>query len=154
MNKFALLLLTSTLAMGSMSFAGEVGIVESQNSADAVRYFEHELSFTTNPYRVKSEIDAKNQNIIVVDVRLEDDFKAGHIPGAVSIPFNKYSEFSGSEKEFPGLNKNKMHYIYCYTPYCNLAQKAAKKFASLGYRVKEMKGGIQAWKEFNFPVEK
>jgi rhodanese-related sulfurtransferase len=37
---------------------------------------------------------------------------------------------------------------------CNLAQKAAKKFASLGYPVKEMAGGFTEWEKKKYPIEK
>ena len=55
---------------------------------------------------------------------------------------------------FLGLSKNKINYMYCYELYCSLSQKAAKKFASLGYPVKKIKGGLKAWKEHAYPIEK
>jgi rhodanese-related sulfurtransferase len=37
---------------------------------------------------------------------------------------------------------------------CNLGEKAAKKFTSLGYPVKEMVGGFEEWKRHKLPIEK
>ena len=125
-----------------------------QDTAKAVEYFDNELNFKTNPHGVKAVLDGKVKNVTIVDVRSEADFAKGHIPGAVNIPWEKHESFDGSETEFPELRKDGYNYIYCYEHLCNLAQKAAKKFASLGYPVKEMVGGFTEWKSHKNPVEK
>lgn len=125
-----------------------------QNTHAAVRYFEDELSFTTNPFGVQSVVFKKRQDVTIVDVRKEADYKMGHIPGAINIPFDQWNSFEGDQKHFTGLIKNGFNYVYCYELLCNLAQKAGKKFASLGYPTKEIKGGFKSWKEHEYPVEK
>jgi rhodanese-related sulfurtransferase len=125
-----------------------------QDSTKAVEYFESELNFTTNPYGVNRALEEKAKNITIVDVRDAQSFAQGHIPGAINIPYDKHEGFSGTETEFPGLRKDGFNYVYCYMHLCNLAQKAAKKFASLGYPVKEMVGGFDEWKASKYPVEK
>lgn len=125
-----------------------------QDSKKAVEYFENELNFTTNPYGTKKVVDGEVKNVTIVDVRDAKSFAAGHIPGAINIPFDKYKGFEGSETEFSGLRKDGYNYVYCYEHLCNLAQKAAKKFASLGYPVKEMVGGFEEWKAHDYPIEK
>lgn len=127
-----------------------------QDTRSAVKYFETELSFTSNPHGVNAIITAKdkNANVTIVDVRKEEDFKAGHIPGAINIPFDKWDGFNGKQTQFPGLRKDGVNYVYCYELLCNLGQVAAKKFASLGYPVKEMKGGFKSWKDGGYTVEK
>ena len=124
-----------------------------QDTDAAVKYFNDEMNFTTNPGGVKSAI-GRQEKITIVDVRKESAFKDGHIPGAVNIPFDKWQTFEGSQTEFPSLRKDGFNYVYCYELLCNLSQKAAKKFASLGYPVKEVKGGFQSWKDHNYTVEK
>lgn len=44
--------------------------------------------------------------------------------------------------------------VYCAGPHCNGANKAAVRLARLGYRVKEMIGGITGWRDAGFPLEK
>jgi rhodanese-related sulfurtransferase len=123
-----------------------------QDTHGAVQYFEDELNFTTTPMGV---YEALGQNdIIIVDVRREADFKAGHIEGAINIPFDHWDGFQGTQDHFPGLMKNRMHYVYCYELLCHLGVKAARKFASLGFAAKEMKGGFQSWKDRQYPIEK
>lgn len=125
-----------------------------QNTQKAVEYFDNELSFTTNPFGVKSAIEQKEERIVIIDVRSAKDYKEGHIPGAINLPFHDYNAFNGGDLKFPELKKENIHYIYCYELLCSLAQKATKQLASLGYQVKEIKGGFNSWKEHNYPVEK
>jgi len=61
------------------------------------------------------------------------------------MPFDKYNSFDGNETDFPQLRKDGYNFIYCYEEECNLAYKAARKFASLGYPVKVIKGGFESW---------
>jgi len=125
-----------------------------QDTAKAARYFEDELNFNTTPYGAYTASQSKQQNITIVDVRAAKDYAAGHIPGAINIPFEKWNGFEGPEAEIPGLRKDGYNYVYCYELLCTLAQKAAKKFATLGYPVKEMKGGFESWKSHRYPIEK
>lgn len=129
-----------------------------QDSKAAVIFFENELNFTATPGTVKKAVQGKISGVIV-DVRRKEHFEKSHIPGAINIPFDEYDSFSGEpvdseEARFPELSKDTMNYIYCYELLCSLSQKAAKKFATLGYPVKEMKGGFKAWTEHDYPTEK
>ena len=145
------LTLTSTLCFacsGSDSSSNKI-----QDTEKAAKFFEDELSFYTNPYGVNADINNK-KDIVIIDVRAAKDYAAGHIPGAINMPMADYNNFEGSEKEFKGLKKDKLNYVYCYELLCRGALKACKKFASLGYPVKEMKGGFEAWKEHSYPIEK
>jgi rhodanese-related sulfurtransferase len=155
MKKIAFLSLLS-LCLTACSYSGYHKPHSSnriQDAAAAVKYFEDEMNFTTNPAGVKTAIE-KKQLVTIVDVRREADFKAGHIPGAINMPFDKWDKFEGNQTQFPSLRKDGFNYVYCYELLCNLGQKAAKKFASLGYPSKEMKGGFQSWKEHHYHVEK
>lgn len=125
-----------------------------QDSAIAVEYFQNELNFKTNPHGVKAVLDSKIKNVTIVDVRDAKSFAEGHIPGAINVPAERHANFEGFETEFSELRKDGFNYIYCYEQLCNLSQKAAKKFASLGYPVKEIVGGFDAWKDRKNPIEK
>lgn len=125
-----------------------------QDSNKAIQFFKEEIEFTTNPHDVKQLIDKKDKSVTIVDVRSAKDFAAGHIPGAINIPYEQYNGFHGNETEFKGLRKDGYNYIYCYELLCNLAKNAAIKFASLGYPVKEVVGGFDAWKQKGNAIEK
>lgn len=149
LNKFVC---TSAMLIGTLAMADAQNSL--QDSEKAVEFFENELNFKTNPYGTKSVVDGITKNVTIVDVRSAKDFAEGHIPGAINIPFEQHNVFEGSETEFPGLRKDGFNYIYCYKHLCNLGQKAAKKFASLGYPVKEIVGGFDEWKKDKYPIEK
>jgi len=123
-----------------------------QNTRAAARYFENGANFTIAPIDVKAALE-KNQKITIVDVRATIDYKAGHIPGALDIPYDQWDHFEGSQTHFPALRKDGFNYVYGYDAADSSGQKAASKFAAAGYPVKEMRGGFQAWKDHNYPTE-
>lgn len=130
-----------------------------QDTTEAASYFEKQLNFYTNPYAVNSFKDGKMiigdkaLKVVIVDVRAEKDFRVSHIPGAINLPYDKFNNFTGEEMEFAGLTKDGFNIIYCYTADCNLSKKACIKFASLGYPVKEMTGGFEAWVQHKYRLE-
>lgn len=140
------------LSVGNIAFAAENNSYV-QNTEAAFKYFENELNFTATPSTAKKVSEGKLDGVIV-DLRREEHFNKGHIPNAINLPYDKYDSFEGNQSNFPGLSKDKINYVYCYELFCNLGQKAAKKFASLGYPVKEMKGGFASYEEHSYPIEK
>ncbi len=112
----------------------------------AKKYFEKKLEFTASPADLKRAID-ENQPIVVVDVRMKEDFDKGHIPGAIHLPQAKW----GSAE---GLSKDRLNIVYCYSQTCHLAAQAALRFAEMGYPVRELEGGMKAWQQHGYEVEK
>jgi rhodanese-related sulfurtransferase len=112
---------------------------------EAKQFFEMKLAFTTGPVELNQMLQ-NHENINVIDVRDEQDYAAGHIPGAVNLPREKWKSPSV-------LDKRKTNILYCYSQVCHLAAKAAVEFASAGYPVMEMDGGFEAWRENDLPIE-
>jgi len=85
------------------------------------------------------EMMALDGGQIIVDVRRQDEYDAGHIPGAVLIP----NESIGAEQpeELPDLDQ--MILIYCRSG--NRSKQAAQKLADMGYRNVYEFGGINTW---------
>ena len=85
------------------------------------------------------EMMAKDDGHIVVDVRRQDEYDAGHIPGAILIP----NESIGKEQpeELPDLNQ--IILIYCRSG--NRSKQAAQKFYNMGYTNIYEFGGINTW---------
>lgn len=113
--------------------------------ARAKEFFGNKLSFTTGPVEVDHMMKA-HDNVNVIDVRAEDDYQKGHVPGSINLPKEKWHTLEG-------LSKDKTNIIYCYSTVCHLAATAAYKFAERGYPVMEMDGGFDEWKEFGLEVE-
>ena len=111
----------------------------------AREFFENKIAFTTGP--VELERMMKEGNVNIVDVRAADDYAKGHIPGAVSLPKDRWATLQG-------LRKDRVNVLYCYSLVCHLAATGAVQFAAQGYPVMELDGGWRWWSEDGFDVEK
>ncbi|PWU13143.1 MAG: rhodanese [Verrucomicrobia bacterium] len=109
-------------------------------------YFEDKLAFTTGPVELSHMIKTGDE-ILVVDVRDEEDYAKGHIPGAINLPRGRWEDPTG-------LSKERTNILYCYTQTCHLAANAALAFASKGFPVMEMEGGFEGWKKADLDVER
>ncbi len=115
------------------------------NPEKAQCFFSKILAFTLDPIELK-ELSEK-QNIKIIDVRKHADFEIGHIPEAISIPYEELSE------KINELNKDDLHIVYCYSGYCHLGAKAAYMLAQNGFPVMELCGGFKTWAEdFRYSV--
>jgi rhodanese-related sulfurtransferase len=114
--------------------------------AKAKEYFEAKMAFTTGPVEMERAM-RQGENIQVVDVRAAEDYAEGHIPGAISLPKDRWNTLAG-------LRKDKTNVLYCYSQVCHLAATAAVEFSGKGYPVMELEGGFRAWKEHEMNIEK
>ena len=99
---------------------------------------------TKNSYTKISQDEAKkmmekDDGHVIVDVRREDEFASGHIPGAILIP----NESIGTEKpaELPDLDQ--IILVYCRSG--NRSAQASQKLAGIGYTNVFDFGGIMTW---------
>lgn len=113
--------------------------------AKAKAFFEDKLSFTTGPIELERMLKS-HEDLNLIDVRAEEDYQQGHIPGAINLPKDKWDTHEG-------LSKDKANVLYCYSMVCHLAATAAVKFAGEGYPVMELDGGFDEWKEHGLDIE-
>lgn len=96
----------------------------------------------SDEYQTISASQAKDmmeqEDVVIIDVREEDEYKQGHIKNAVLIPLNTIDE---NNPQLP--DKNQTLLIYCRSG--NRSAKAAKKFIKLGYQNVYDFGGIIDW---------
>ncbi len=84
---------------------------------------------------------SEGKNIIIVDARKPVAYAAEHIPTAISIPHREMNQETTAH-----LNKEALYVTYCDGIGCNASTKGALKLTQLGFKVKELIGGIDWWK--------
>ncbi len=84
---------------------------------------------------------------IVVDVRPPEEYRAGHIAGAVSIPLGQL------ERRIKELPARKEIVAYCRGPYCLMAYEAVEKLRTRGRRARRLTEGFPEWRAAGLPVE-
>lgn len=118
------------------------------DTATALSYFYSKLSFETDAYDVFTDMQEGITDFLVIDARSEASYAREHIPGAVNFPHRLMNEHTTAS-----LPKDKVMVVYCDGIGCNASTKGAFKLASLGFRTKELLGGIDWWKRDGYPVE-
>ena len=83
----------------------------------------------------------------MLDVRPPQEYRAGHIRGAVSIPLE---ELEGRLAELP---REQDIVAYCRGPYCVLAVQAVEILRRHGYTARRLQDGFPEWRSEGLPVE-
>ncbi|MER8728119.1 metalloregulator ArsR/SmtB family transcription factor [Mesorhizobium sp. M0195] len=85
--------------------------------------------------------------VTVLDVRSEDEFALGHLPGALNIPF---AELENRLAELPA---NREVIAYCRGRYCVLSFEAVAALRARGYVAHRLEDGYPDWKAAGLPIE-
>ncbi|MCC6123417.1 MAG: ArsR family transcriptional regulator [Pirellulales bacterium] len=89
----------------------------------------------------------RNGEVTVLDVRPIEEFRAGHLPQAISIPLEELNTRLGD------LPKDREIVAYCRGPYCVLAIEAVESLKRAGFRAARLDLSIWDWKARGLPVE-
>ena len=82
----------------------------------------------------------------VLDVRPEDEFRQGHLPGALNIPLAQL------ERRLAELSPDREIVAYCRGPWCVLSFEAVAALRQRGYRVRRLVDGFPEWKSAGLPI--
>jgi ArsR family transcriptional regulator len=97
--------------------------------------------------RVELQRRMKQGLVTVLDVRPEDEFELGHLPGARNIPLSQL------KRRLAKLDRKTEIVAYCRGPYCVLAFEAVALLRERGFEVHRLEGGYPEWKAAALPVE-
>jgi len=86
-------------------------------------------------------------NIILLDVRPAEEYAAGHLPDALSIPVAEL------EARLPELHQDREIVAYCRGPYCVFADEAVALLRANGYNARRLEQGLPDWRALGLPVE-
>jgi rhodanese-related sulfurtransferase/DNA-binding transcriptional ArsR family regulator len=89
----------------------------------------------------------RSGEVTVLDVRPAEEYRAGHIPGALSVPI---TELRTRLRELP---KNREIVAYCRGPYCVMAIEAVELLRKKGFRAQRMEEGVVDWRARGWRVE-
>jgi rhodanese-related sulfurtransferase len=79
-------------------------------------------------------------DVLLLDVRPEEEFWAGHIPGAVSIPLRDL------ETKLGELPSGREIVAYCRGPYCLMSLDAVELLSAHGFRARRLEDGVLEWR--------
>ncbi|MEO0369501.1 MAG: rhodanese-like domain-containing protein [Pseudomonadota bacterium] len=115
--------------------------------ARAIKHFEALLEFETDCWDVHHAVSNQRQDFVLIDVRSEALFLAGHLPNAINIPRHKLND-----QTLKDYGIDEVMVVYCAGPHCNGADKAALALADMGRPVKKMIGGVTGWLDEGFSL--
>jgi ArsR family transcriptional regulator len=84
--------------------------------------------------------------VTVLDVRPEDEFALGHLPGAVNIPLRAL------EARLSELDPSQEIVAYCRGPYCVLSYEAVAALRARGFKARRLEDGLPEWRAAGLPV--
>lgn len=114
---------------------------------DQLRYYQEKLNFETDSSDLFQALKG-NEEVVVVDARSSGAYEAEHIPGAISRPHREMSVENTGD-----LDKDKLYIVYCDGIGCNASTKGAFNMLKLGFKVKELLGGLEWWKKDGYKTE-
>lgn len=85
--------------------------------------------------------------VTVLDVRPEEEFRLGHVPGAINIPLRELS------RRLAELPRGKEVIAYCRSAYCVFAFEAVAALRERGYRARRLEAGMPEWRASGSAVE-
>jgi rhodanese-related sulfurtransferase/DNA-binding transcriptional ArsR family regulator len=85
--------------------------------------------------------------VTVLDVRPDDEFALGHLPGAINIPLGEL------ERRLSALDAGTEIIAYCRGPYCVLSYEAVAQLRARGFKVRRLEDGYPEWRAAGLPVE-
>ncbi|WP_374045674.1 ArsR/SmtB family transcription factor [Massilia sp. YIM B04103] len=87
------------------------------------------------------------EGVLLLDVRSEEDYAAGHIPGAINIPTEAL------EQHFAELPRDQDILAYCGGRYCVLSIQAVSLLRAKGFKAQRLEDGFPGWQAAGLRIE-
>ena len=114
---------------------------------DQLQHYKAKLEYEIDPWDLNEALE-RGDEILVVDTRTTEAYGRSHIPGAINIPHRTMNTATTAP-----LDKGALIVTYCVGIRCNGSTKGALNMLQLGFRVKELIGGLDCWRHDGYPVE-
>ncbi|GGG17727.1 ArsR family transcriptional regulator [Caldovatus sediminis] len=86
-------------------------------------------------------------DVVLLDVRPEDEYAAGHLPGALNVPLDRL------DAAIATLPRDREVVAYCRGPYCVLSVEAIEALRARGFRARRLEDGFLEWRAAGLAVE-
>ncbi|NIT53195.1 MAG: metalloregulator ArsR/SmtB family transcription factor [candidate division Zixibacteria bacterium] len=126
----------------------EVGtkqLAEVEQALDAYRNHRHDF-VQVSAEEIREKV--RNGKVTLIDVRPMEEYRAGHLPGARSLPLEEV------ESRLSELPPDRTVVAYCRGPYCVFADEALQFLQHRGYNVARLEDGVAEWQELGYELEK
>jgi rhodanese-related sulfurtransferase len=105
-----------------------------------IQFYEDKLKYEIDSWDL-SESLKNNEKVIVIDARANEAYNNEHIPSAINIPHRTMDKHTTKS-----LDKEYLYVCYCDGIGCNASTKGALNMTKLGFKTKELLGGLDWWK--------
>ncbi|MGO4838752.1 rhodanese-like domain-containing protein, partial [Rhizobiaceae sp. 2RAB30] len=133
-----------------VALIGALGRVGERNMAEISRVM-------TDYFRARDALEPMSRtelvsrlhdgSVVLLDVRPQDEFAVGHLPGALNIPLAEL------ERRLGELPEDREVVAYCRGRYCVLSFEAVAALRARGYRIRRLEDGYPEWKAASLPIE-
>ncbi|MCY3825652.1 MAG: rhodanese-like domain-containing protein [Nitrospinae bacterium] len=110
-------------------------------------HYANKLAYETDSWDLKVAME-QGENVVVIDARSPEAYDEEHIPGAINIPHRQMNPETTAH-----LDTEALVVTYCDGIGCNASTKGALNMTRLGFKVKELMGGLDWWKRDGHPTE-
>lgn len=107
---------------------------------EQIKHYEDKLKYEIDSWDLSVLLKEK-ADLVVIDARATSVYEIEHIPTAINIPHRTMNEETTKD-----LSKDTLYVTYCDGIGCNASTKGALNMAKLGFKVKELLGGLDWWK--------
>jgi rhodanese-related sulfurtransferase/DNA-binding transcriptional ArsR family regulator len=145
--KFVLYRLTDDAVLAMLSAMHKVAERNVGEVERILRSYFHERDELEPVSRAELSRRMKQGLVTVLDVRPEDEFALGHLPGARNVPLKRL------KRELSKLDRNTEIVAYCRGPYCVLSFEAVAQLRKMGFNARRLQDGLPEWKAAGLPIE-
>ena len=112
-----------------------------------IQFYEAKLTYEIDSWDLYESLQ-NSDKFIVIDTRSPEAYVREHIPGAINLPHR-----SMDMENTHTLDRAVLYVCYCDGIGCNASTKGALKLAKLGFKVRELLGGLDWWKRDGYATE-
>lgn len=113
---------------------------------EQLQHYANKLAYEIDSWDLKVALE-QGENIVVVDARSPEAYAREHIPGAINLPHRLMSVENTAK-----IDRSALLVSYCDGIGCNASTKGALNLTRLGFKVKELMGGLDWWKRDGHPT--